>query len=80
VKTKRKKKKEKKKKIRVLLTFHLFGLPGEAVLPNDKKNCFSSQNESAFQIKSQLMLFCLEPELYQTDREREKTMMTCAST
>jgi hypothetical protein len=26
-----------KKKIRVLLTFHLFGLPGEVVLPNDKK-------------------------------------------
>jgi hypothetical protein len=40
------------------------------VLPNDKKNSFSSSNESALQGKPQLKLFWLEPELYQTGPKR----------
>jgi hypothetical protein len=64
------KRKEKEKKIkikkRVLRTIRPFVLPGEAVLPNGPKNCFSSPGESAPPLKPQLKLFWLEPELYQT--------------
>jgi len=63
---KRKNEKKKNEK-RVLWTFHSFGLPDEAVLPNGSKNCFSSSSESAPLMKPQLKLFWLEPELYQRD-------------